>query len=125
MSKLKSFLLKGKHHDVSDSDFQVSVAEIIKVASLVELKDADLHTLISELDLGSHRKHILRKHILEQIVNVEMGRGVSVDKKGGGVDELNGSMMKSLSVERSRDLGQNGDRGTRDDMIFGRLRNGN
>ena len=47
---------------------------------MTELKERELHDVISESELGSHRRHICRKHILEEIVEREIDTGHREDK---------------------------------------------
>jgi hypothetical protein len=56
------------------------VKMLIAYSSLSELKERELHEAISESEIGSHRRHISRKHILEEIAERELDTGRREDR---------------------------------------------
>ena len=80
MSKVIEYIKSDKHADMSDKDFTAKTRGSVKKTSLADLKRPETADAITESDkLGSNRKHILRKEILEEISEREHKSG---DEKG-------------------------------------------
>jgi len=107
MNKVIEHIKSDKHADMSDKDFTAKTRGSVKKTSLADLKKPETADAITESgQLGDHRKHILRKEILEEIAS-------RYDEKGDRREDKKEDRREDKRGDRREDDGTRNELGDR------------